>query len=252
MIIPRAPVKLAGLVVVVASAPLWAQTPGERIQNAPDGRLRMTFAARPGVCGHGENIITGWGGGDSEWECLPGPVRLVLTKEAGKIVRVRTFVGGRWREGATSFDLGTVSAPAAAAFLTDLAEHDEGRAARDAIMPATMADSAVVWPALLRIARNPDRPRRNRQEALRWVGMAAGQAVLERAGPVTAEDPEADARERAVFAMSQLPRDESVPALIDIARTHRDPRIRKAALFWLGQTDDPRAMDVLEEVLRGG
>jgi HEAT repeat protein len=82
--------------------------------------------------------------------------------------------------------------------------------------------------------------------------MAAGQAVLERAGPLMAEDPEADARERAVFAMSQLPRDESIPALIDVARTHRDPRIRKAALFWLGQTEDPRAMDVLEEVLRGG
>jgi hypothetical protein len=244
---------VVAVLMVMDSLPAGAQTPDERIQNAPDGRIRMTFAARPGVCGDGENILTGRGRGeDSDWECLPGPVRLVLTKEAGEIVRVRTYVGGRWREGATSFDLGTVSAPGAAAFLTDLAEHGQGRAARDAIMPATLADSAVVWPALVRVARNEDRPRRNRQAALRWVGMAAGQAVLERVGPVTVEDRDADARERAVFAMSQLPRDESVPALIDIARSHRDPRIRKTALFWLGQTEDPRAIDVLEEVLQGG
>ena len=241
----------AGIIMLFSSVAARAQTPGERIRNAPDGRIRMTFAARPGVCGDGENLSMGRGrSDDSDWECLPGPVRLVLTKSGGEIVRVRTFVGGRWREGATSFDLGTVSAPEAAAFLTDLAEHGEGRAARDAIMPATFADSAVVWPALLRVARDDDRPRRNRKAAQQWVGMAAGQAVLERAGAVTVEDPDSDSRERAVFAMSQLPREESVPELIDIARSHRDPRIRKTALFWLGQAEDPRAIDLLEEVLR--
>jgi len=40
-----------------------------------------------------------------------------------------------------------------------------------------------------------------------------------------------------------------VPALMEVARTNRDPRLRKSAIFWLGQTDDPRALAYFEEVL---
>ena len=56
-------------------------------------------------------------------------------------------------------------------------------------------------------------------------------------------------REQAVFALSQRPRDEGVPALISVARTNKDPEIRKKALFWLGQSHDPRALDLFEELL---
>jgi hypothetical protein len=40
-----------------------------------------------------------------------------------------------------------------------------------------------------------------------------------------------------------------VAALIQIARTNRDPEIRKNALFWLGQSHDPRALALFEEIL---
>jgi HEAT repeat protein len=58
-----------------------------------------------------------------------------------------------------------------------------------------------------------------------------------------------EVREQAVFALSQRPRDEGVPALIAVARTNKDPEIRKKALFWLGQSHDPRALDLFEELL---
>ena len=58
-----------------------------------------------------------------------------------------------------------------------------------------------------------------------------------------------EVRESAVFALSQRPREEGVPALISVARTNKDPEIRKKALFWLGQSDDPRAIDLFEELL---
>ena len=32
-------------------------------------------------------------------------------------------------------------------------------------------------------------------------------------------------------------------------RTNRDPELRKKALFWLGQSGDPRALDLIEELL---
>lgn len=209
----------------------------------------MTFAARPGVCGNGQNISTGRNANpDWEWECEPGPVRIVITKVDGEITRLRTFVGGRWRAASSTTDLGTVSAVDAADYLTSLVEHASGRASRDAILPATIADSAVVWPALLRVARDETRPRRTRRGAMQWVGKAAGDAVAE--GQVVEEDADREARERAVFAVSQLPKEEGVPLLIEVARTHRDPEIRRKALFWLGQTQDPRAVDLFEEVLR--
>jgi HEAT repeat protein len=56
-------------------------------------------------------------------------------------------------------------------------------------------------------------------------------------------------RKRAVFAISQLPTDQSVPKLIDLAKTHRDPEVRKQAMFWLGQSGDARAVSFFESVL---
>src|SRR3989440_12415457 len=53
-------------------------------------------------------------------------------------------------------------------------------------------------------------------------------------------------------ALSQLRRDEGVAALIRIARTHASPSVRKKALFWLGQSDDPRAIALFEELLTQG
>lgn len=52
-----------------------------------------------------------------------------------------------------------------------------------------------------------------------------------------------------MFALSQRPRDEGVPALIAVAKTNKDPEIRRKALFWLGQSQDPRAIDLFEQLL---
>jgi HEAT repeat protein len=49
--------------------------------------------------------------------------------------------------------------------------------------------------------------------------------------------------------LSQLRREEGVPILIRIARTHASPSVRKKALFWLGQSGDPRAIALFEEIL---
>ena len=64
-------------------------------------------------------------------------------------------------------------------------------------------------------------------------------------------DADLEVREQAVFALSQRPRDEGVPALISIARSNRSPELRKKALFWLGQSEDPRALALFEELLKG-
>ena len=62
-------------------------------------------------------------------------------------------------------------------------------------------------------------------------------------------DPDTDVKKKAVFALSQLPNDEGVPKLIDVARNNRNAVVRKQAMFWLGQTNDPRALKFFEDVL---
>ena len=53
-----------------------------------------------------------------------------------------------------------------------------------------------------------------------------------------------------MFALSQLPKDEGVPLLIDIARKNTNPVVRKQAIFWLGQSKDPRAIEFFAEILK--
>ena len=39
-------------------------------------------------------------------------------------------------------------------------------------------------------------------------------------------------------------------ALIELAKNHRNPAVRKEAIFWLGQSGDPRALDLIERILK--
>jgi len=252
------------LAVAVATGPaLQAQSVADRVARAGDGTVRMSFATRPDICGRGTSIHRGsdsrtsWGDYDRtrdiEWDvdCDYGPGRLVIAKRDGEIVALRFYVGGRWRApGPDVTDLGTVPAKEAADFLVSLASRLPGKAGRDAIFPATTADSAVIWPALIKLARDEERPRETRKQAVFWLGQAAGDAAtagldsLSRDGNVDRE-----VQKSVVFALSQRPRTEGIPALIRIARTHRDPEVRRDAVFWLGQSNDPRAIALFEELL---
>lgn len=225
------------------AVPLHGQSIAERVAATRDGKVRMTYAARPGVCGNGHNISISRD--DDEWEsdCEPGPVRVVLTLANGAVTHVETYVGGRWRPEAPGVDLGTVSAAAAAEYLL-------GLRMKGAIFPATLADSVTVWPRLLALARDSDAPHDVRHDAVFWLGQAAGDAVVkDLAGLANQPNADRDVQDAAVFALSQLKHDAGVPALIEIAKTHRDPAIRKRAMFWLGQSGDPRALQLFETIL---
>lgn len=247
---------------------LVQQSLERRVAAAPDGTVRFSFAARPGVNGNGRNVIS-WDcrngrcrnrqvhGNFSDvdrdaWTsaCDSGPVRVVLAVHAGAVTDLRTYVGGVWRPGTGVTDLGTVGAREAVAYLLALAAKDSGRAAERAILPATLADSVTIWPDLLRIARDTRISRRVRRSAVFWLGQAAGDAATR--GLTDLVDDRAtdrDVREQAVFALSQRPREEGVPALIRIAKENRDAELRRKAIFWLGQSDDPRALALFEELL---
>jgi len=57
-------------------------------------------------------------------------------------------------------------------------------------------------------------------------------------------------RKSAVFALSRLPEDEAATQLIAVADTSKDAAVRKQAIFWLGQSSDPKALDYLTKLLK--
>jgi hypothetical protein len=250
--------------MAVATTVARGQSIASRVARVSNGTVRMSFAARPGMCGSGNSIRNSRGGrntwGDNwnisrdvEWEsdCSLGPARVVLDRRGGEISDLRFYVGGRWRPaGADVTDLGNVPAGEAAEYLVSIAQTERGSMGHKAIFPATIADSANIWPALLRIARNADLPRETRTQSVFWLGQAAGESATRDLNNIVLDNSiDREVREQAVFALSQRPREEGVPALISVARTNKDPEIRKKALFWLGQSNDPRALDLFEELL---
>ncbi|OLC45007.1 MAG: hypothetical protein DMD29_02380 [Gemmatimonadetes bacterium] len=260
---------VTGLLCGIAAAvtPAAAQDLGRQIARAPDGEVRVAFAARPGVYGDGRNVIA-WDCGtgrcrqvqgnysddwDNDWRssCDSGPVRVVLAVRGGTVTRAKVHVGGRWPAAAAGVtDLGTVSTQVATAYLLGLAGTATGEVGSAAVFAATLADSVTVWPDLLRLARSPQVVEHTRRSAVFWLGQAAGEAATRGLADLVDDSTGSrEVRNAAVFALSQRPRDEGVPALIRVVRTNRDPDVRRKALFWLGQSGDPRALALFEELL---
>lgn len=251
------------IVAAIRTTPsLHAQSLASRIAAVRDGAVTFQFAPRPGICGDGEHFIrTGrssyhgsFHSGRSMEPCLYGPVQVRLTLESGVVNRVQTWVGPvRQRQ---ARDLGAVPALEAARYLMSIAARGSPRASAKAIMPAVLADSAVVWPELLAIARDTDtRARSTRQDALFWLSRFASGAVAGRPNDPFGEDHEAATEDEelkihATFVLSQLPRGEGIPPLLDVARSNASWRVRSQAMFWLGQSGDRRAVDLFESVLR--
>lgn len=258
--------------ILPAAAALWlgaaaiapAQTLAARIAAAPDGEVRLAYTSRPDVRGNGHNVIqSNCRGGncrrqvdddfsDDDWRsaCDTGPVRLTLRVRGGRVSALHVAVGGAWRPRSDVTDLGRVPASLAARYLLTLARQSDGEAGGQAVFAATLADSVTTWPDLLRLARDPDVPSATRRSAVFWVSQAAEAAATRGLDSLAGDDGvDREVREQAVFALSQRPRDEGVPALIHIASTHRDPEIRRRAIFWLGQSNDPRALQLFEDLL---
>lgn len=257
-----------GAMLLAAAAALPAQSIARRVGQVKDGTVRMSFASRSDVCGNGAgNISTGNGrnrtyrssGAGSlttsrhnEWEddCEAGPVRVAIDIADGEPIALRAYVGGRWRTGTDITDLGIVPAKEAVDYLLDDLARADGKVAGEAIFPATIADSVTVWPRLLSLAKDESRTKSVRTQAVFWVSQAAGEkataGLVDVVGDAAADQ---DVRLQAVFALSQRPKDEGIPALLDVAKGSKDPKIRKQAIFWLGQSGDPRAVAYFESVL---
>jgi HEAT repeat protein len=99
-------------------------------------------------------------------------------------------------------------------------------------------------------------PRSTRHEALFWAGQFAAAKLAGHGEDLAAavDDDQGDrddARDAAVFALSQLRGHAGVEPLLEIARSNKDASVRRRAIFWLGESGDPRAIALFASILRG-
>jgi hypothetical protein len=235
-----------------------------RTVTGTDGTVQVLFPANPAVCGDGQSYIrtlgrrgdgqtivgtNGFYGRDS-WSsrpCVSGQARALATVINGEVTRLSLFVGPVPRQPTGTRTL-TATAGDAAAWLGTLTDAPESRVVSQAIQGLMFVDAPPPWPLLLRIARDTRRARGVRQSALTWLSYG----VVDKLGLSDVDEHGSDddeMRAQAVFVLSQRPKDESVPQLVEIVRTAKNSVARKSAIFWLGQSGDPRAVEVYAELL---
>jgi len=182
-------VAAGAIALAVAAGTACAQggTLERRIASVPTGLVEFNFASSEDTCGDGLRWMRT---SDDSWygssintsdpamrsQCARGPLRVLVTTEDREIVRLESFVGPlQHADGATN--LGAVPAREASAWLLGVAARADGRPARDALMPAVLADSSRPSAALLALARDIDRSRETRRSAIRWLARAPDDGV---------------------------------------------------------------------------
>ncbi len=179
-------------------------------------------------------------------------LHVLLRVASGRVDRVRAYsddcaldAEGRrvvWLEGVRPAE----SVGLLAGLLGDPARSE--RLADEALVAVALHDAPEVLGTLLDLAkRHPSRGVRG--DALFWLARRAGAEARAAITRAIEEDPETEVKRRAVFALSEMRDGEGVPLLIDLARRHKNPAVREQAFFWLGESEDPRALAFFEEVL---
>jgi hypothetical protein len=102
---------------------------------------------------------------------------------------------------------------------------------------------------LIRIAKD-DPDREVRSKSIFWLGQKASAESVKALKDIVGNPDETDPlKDQAIFAISQLPKNQSIPLLIDIAKTNKSASVRKKAIFWLGQSGDEAALKFFEGIL---
>ena len=239
-----------------------------RVDAAPAGHVAFSFAARPGVCGNGRTYIqTAPGNYTGSFStsvnetlradpCEPGPVRVVLDRAGREIIAIDTYVGPL-QSTPSGTDLGRVSAQSAADYLLQLAARSEGRVGRDALFPATLADSANILEGLIQVARNQALPRETRNSALGYVGRASERVATVPASVVETllavardESDNITVRKQALTVLGRLEHGAGVPTLIDLTRQNSSIFLAREAMNVLASSGDPRARTYLRSAVQ--
>jgi HEAT repeat protein len=100
---------------------------------------------------------------------------------------------------------------------------------------------------LLGIAGDSSQTVEMRKQALFWAGQ--GGVSIEELTRLYAKVTDAEMRKQLVFVYSQRNEPAALDKLIEIAKHDSSPELRKRALFWLGQSDQTRAVQAIQDII---
>jgi HEAT repeat protein len=258
---------LSALALVVPIACSAQSALERRIASAGDSPAQFHFAARAGVCGNGRTYFRSdddsWygtvysGDGMRNDQCVNGPVRVVVTRAGKEVVRIETYVGPPAPDAPPAQDLGAVPAKEAVAYLLNVASTTDGKPARDALTPAMLADSSVVTPKLLEIAKDQTKSRDIRRSAISWVarrrdevGGVGAAGIAKALDQLVRDRTESETiRNQALGAISRFDRGEGIPTLMGFAGDP-DKWLAKQAFQTLSRSGDPRARQFVRDQVK--
>ena len=258
---------LSLLSIVVPFACVAQSALERRVAAAGDTPAQFHFAAREGVCGNGKTYFRteddGWYGtfysndGMRNDPCVNGPVRVVVTRAGKEVVRVETYVGPVPADAPPAQELGVVPAKEAVAYLLSLAATGDGRPARDALTPAMLADSSVVTPELLAIAKDRSRSRDIRRSAINWLsrrrderGGVGAAGIAKALDQLVRDRTESETiRTQALGTIGRFDRGEGIPTLMAFAGD-ADKWLAKQAFQTLSRSGDPRARQFVRDQVK--
>jgi hypothetical protein len=258
-------VLLAVAVAVGVPCSSQAQSLEDRIATSA-GSVGFEYATRGNVCGNGESIFisedisAGWnvrphrsgthlgrGGNDGE-RCDIAPARGVVEHEGRRITSIRVSVGGM--VGRAGSELGRVPAEEAVRLFLTAAPQLSGRSADEALTGASIAAVPKVWPRLIEIARDDAASESSRKSAMFWLSREAAVAAVAGLSAVAEDDAATTSvRSDALFHLAHRPDGAGIEPLIRVVRQSKSARIRKDALWFLGQSGDPRALALITDLL---
>jgi len=150
------------------------------------------------------------------------------------------------------FQLGQRRSPENAQFLRALFDRLSGAERADGVRKRILFSLSQMrgmgndrW--LMTVASDASQSVEVRKHAL-WTAGQAGVTASEFV-PLYERIGDRALKEQLIWVLSESKERVAADKLIDIARTDRDPEMRKKAIFWLGQTNDPRVQQLLLDII---
>lgn len=146
--------------------------------------------------------------------------------------------------------LGERESDATTAELIRLYDTDRNREVRETVLHALSETKGPrAEDKLFEIARGADDPQL-RSTAIHILGERADRRSLTLLSEtVDSNSAETEVQIQALHAISERPAEESVPLLLKAAKSHPNSQVRRAAIHWLGESGDPRALEFFHQVL---
>jgi len=221
--------------------------------------IAYRFPVRSGVrittWDNGTNISSTVSSDGIEWVQEPGVQRVAIFLLTGKmdrtIQRTRLInLDQNFRvHDRRVYWLGEPSADESLSLLTGLIKDSPQRLTSSLTNYMTLHSSPDVAARLLELARTATNPSEVRRNAIYWLGQEVSRAAGEELARLST-DPDTEVQKQAVQAISRRNADEAIPALIRVAKEHPALAVRKQAIIWLGQKQDPRVLDFFEQMLK--